>query len=371
MSELKLRRPEEVIDNFSENILYDIWKIRSLSKNLFNKVNYSNKTALTVWIIWDWWIWKTSFMNLLLECLYEREVNNWKSPDNINQWFDPEINEKFEQLINKKWLIKLNDYYHVLKINSWLLEKTTIRADYVIIDYLLSEINKQDTSLKTSIKDLFEVIKDSSFEVDLWLVKVWYDSKKAITSKAIVWFMDKFEEIVNNFVWSKWKKIIIVIDDLDRIPPSDAIAIMDSVKLFLDNKNFIVFFLNDKRIVKEWLKEKFGNQIGSDISTEYLDKLMQIDIDLRKYLNTDTYKNWVEAFIENYPYIKAKVPSLINELKKSKQLWNAILDLWNFRKVKKLFRNLQVQGPSLYEDNSDSWRLQSVIKYLRKELLGE
>jgi hypothetical protein len=42
--------------------------------------------------------------------------------------------------------------------------------------------------------------------------------------------------------------------------------------------------------------------------------------------------------------------------------------LWNFRKVKKLFRNLQVQWPSLYKDNSDEGRLQSVIEYLKEEL---
>jgi hypothetical protein len=56
---------------------------------------------------------------------------------------------------------------------------------------------------------------------------------------------------------------------------------------------------------------------------------MQIDIDLKKYLNTKDYEKGIEEFIKNHKYINQKVPNLLDELKKpeNQKLRKAILNL--------------------------------------------
>lgn len=367
---------EEIVNWFEWNILYSDEKVKNLSKNLFHKSNFSETNALTVGIVWAWWIGKTSFMNLLLNYLYEKEKEKGK--------LEKEKLEKdvsFDEIINTNWLNKLSEDYYVIKINSWLLEKSDLQSEYMIVDYILGEIAEKDPDMNSRIKKIIKKLKNIDVEIGIPFLKVWMKGNSFISTRAIDNFVNEFKSTVNKFLWDKKKKeqeqeqekkrIILIIDDLDRIPPKDAVSMMDSIKLFLDDWHFIVFFLNDKRIIKEWLKEKFWDEIWDKIANEYLDKLMQIDIKLKKYLDTEDYEKWIKNFIQEHPYIKLKVPNLIGELEKeeNKKLLETILDLWNFRKVKKLFRNLQVQWPSLFKDNSDKGRLKSVIEYLKEELL--
>ena len=358
MVNIKYTPREEIINWFNDNILYSEDKIKDLSYNLFNDINYSETTAFTVGIVWDWWIGKTSFMNLLLNYLYENEKKEWNVKDNID----------FDSIINQNWLNELSKNYYIMKINSWLLEKSTIQSEYVIVDYILREIAKNNKDINSNIKKFFDKFKDLDVEIEVPFFKVWMKWDTLISTKLIDSFVSEFKKEVKKFLNNK--KIILIIDDLDRIPPQEAIAMMDSIKLFLDDSHFIVFFLNDKRIINEWLREKFGENIWKDIANEYLDKLMQVDIDLKKYLDTKDYETWIKNFIKEHPYIKSKVPNLINELEKeeNKKIFEEILKLSNFRKVKKLFRNLQVQWPSLYKNNYDEGRLKSVLEYLKEEL---
>jgi hypothetical protein len=60
----------------------------------------------------------------------------------------------------------------VLKINSWLLEKSTLQSEYIIVDYLLREINKLNTLITEKIKSLFSTLKEKDIEIEIPFFKV-------------------------------------------------------------------------------------------------------------------------------------------------------------------------------------------------------
>lgn len=106
-------------------------------------------------------------------------------------------------------------------------------------------------------------------------------------------FRDGFAELIEE---SKIKKLVVVIDDLDRCTPERIIENLEAIKLFLNVEKTAFIIGADPRIVKHAIEYRFQskNRVdGNDrIVDDYLEKLIQVPYHLPKLSDSE-----VETYI--------------------------------------------------------------------------
>ena len=106
-------------------------------------------------------------------------------------------------------------------------------------------------------------------------------------------FRDGFAELIEE---SKIKKLVVVIDDLDRCTPDRIIENLEAIKLFLNVEKTAFVIGADPRIVRHAIQYRFKpNHDGGDndrIVDDYLEKLIQVPYYLPKLSDSE-----VETYI--------------------------------------------------------------------------
>ncbi|MEG3876402.1 P-loop NTPase fold protein [Microcoleus sp. herbarium7] len=137
-------------------------------------------------------------------------------------------------------------------------------------------------------------------------------------------FEAQFREVVKEYVGQNGR-LVIFIDDLDRCLPENALTVLESLKLYLDNANCVFFIGLDKRVIEQAVKQRYKdlNVTGK----EYIEKMIQLNFFLpEKNSNqvTQVLQNELNELVAcpNYP-IDAR-------------MWRMILAATkgNFRKTK-------------------------------------
>jgi len=79
---------------------------------------------------------------------------------------------------------------------------------------------------------------------------------------------------------SKIKKLVVVIDDLDRCLPDTIIETLEAIKLFLFVKNTAFILGADERLVKYAVRKRFPELPGErvEVGRDYLEKLVQFPV---------------------------------------------------------------------------------------------
>jgi hypothetical protein len=117
-------------------------------------------------------------------------------------------------------------------------------------------------------------------------------------------FLDKFEsnfsQLVEDFVGEDGR-LVVFIDDLDRCIPENAITILESLKLYLDNPHCVFVLGMDRAIVELGIKHRYGEDIQLS-GREYLEKIVQLPF----FLPPLHFKNLKQALqsqskAANYP----------------------------------------------------------------------
>lgn len=114
-------------------------------------------------------------------------------------------------------------------------------------------------------------------------------------TNAVADFRNDFEDLLKA---TKFKKLVVIIDDLDRCTPDRIIDNLEAIKLFLNVLNTAFVIGADSRIVKHAIEYKYGGKrqtLDSDnpeIVKDYLEKLIQIPYYLPKLSDSE-----VETYI--------------------------------------------------------------------------
>ncbi|EAJ0338823.1 hypothetical protein A0U23_04850 [Campylobacter lari] len=113
--------------------------------------------------------------------------------------------------------------------------------------------------------------------------------------------LDDTREKINNEIKSIGKKIIIVIDDLDRLADTDIQEIFQLVRSIADFKNTMYILAYDNEIVTKAL-----DKIQKDKGERYIEKIVQVPIVLPKLSKAILKK----IFLEKINNIRLKYPKL-------------------------------------------------------------
>lgn len=109
-------------------------------------------------------------------------------------------------------------------------------------------------------------------------------------------FRDNFKEMLDE---ANIKKLIVLIDDLDRCLPDRIIDNLEAIKLFLNVDNTAFIIGADQRIVRDAIRHRYKDLMARDdekenkrVVVDYLEKLIQVPYNLPKLSDTE-----VETYI--------------------------------------------------------------------------
>lgn len=71
-------------------------------------------------------------------------------------------------------------------------------------------------------------------------------------------------------------RVVVIIDDLDRVDPERAVEVMEALKVFFDCPNCVFVLAIDFDVVARGVREKYGHDIEQSKAKSFFDKIIQV-----------------------------------------------------------------------------------------------
>jgi len=182
------------------------------------------------------------------------------------------------------------------------------------------------------------IIKNLSTEEGQEIFKAFVKESKEEdknATNAVADFRKDFSELLEA---TNFKRLVVIIDDLDRCSPERIIENLEAIKLFLNVPNTAFVIGADPRIVKYAIEHKYKNnkEIEEDnnrIVIDYLEKLIQLPYSLPR-LSESEVETYISMLVCKKEIGDTKFKNVIDEFKKYR-LTNkySAFGLSNFEKI--------------------------------------
>ena len=241
-------------DSAIEAIGSDLFEIRQYVDGLAMFIRKC-VTPMTVSIQGDWGSGKTSIMNMIKEELGDSVIPVW--------------------------------------FNTWQYSQFNMGEDLPLslLGRLIKELKQSDPSserIKTTMKAAFKAVKKAGqiaasqvvgsdgMQVLNAFAEDFVNGNDDVTN-AIDSLKKDFQEFVNEAIEKQGKdRVIIFIDDLDRLEPIKAVELLEVLKVFLDCEHCVFVLAIDYSVISIGVKQKYGELIGADKGKSFFDKIIQV-----------------------------------------------------------------------------------------------
>ena len=279
-----------IVDQPNANFDSDSLNIKPHADALTNFIERCD-TPITIGIQGEWGSGKTSLLNLI-----ENNLNgdNPKHEDNKGKFLQIWVNAWEHSLLSKP-------------------EETLLKIVNQIINDMVSELDKGD-SAKEQIKSKFSVLAKGALRVATTAVAG--DEARKVVSELIgdnsnviselKSQLDSIAKTINNTEKgrvARYEKIVIYVDDLDRIDPPDAVAILELLKNIFNVKHCIFVLAIDYQVVIKGLKDKFGERTDENEweFRAFFDKIIQLPFMMP--VSQYDIGNYVEQLLEQIGFL--------------------------------------------------------------------
>jgi len=287
------------------------------------------QTPMTIAVQGDWGSGKTSVMNMVIDKLDKSRV----FCVNFNAWQFSQFNSE-EQL--------------ALSLITTVIDK--IGASESEMGKVLTDSMKKyaDGAIKaarmlaTGVGDFF-IGSNNTAEINSWI------NKYSASTDSISTLKEKFQKCVKDAAAEKQvDRILIFIDDLDRLQPLRAVELLEVLKIFLDCEKCVFVLAIDYNVVVSGVKSKYGVDITADKGRSFFDKIIQVPFKMP--VAQYDISNFVRETLKNI----AKIDCNENDVKNFVALINSSIGS-NPRSMNRLFNSylllLQVMGSELAEND--------------------
>jgi len=167
-------------------------------------------------------------------------------------------------LLKSKFKSKKNDKFLIVDFDPWYFkdEKAILSAFYRNVERTISK--------KFILPDLKKTFLKYKNLISLGLSQVGIKFILPFREEAI----EEIKQRIESYITQIGKKIVIFIDDIDRLQPNDILLIFKLVRLNAKFKNTIFILSFDPIIIQEHLTERFK------IPPEFLEKIVQKPVHL-------------------------------------------------------------------------------------------
>ena len=240
----------------------DYLRIEKYAISLSKFIQQSD-TPITVGLQGEWGTGKTSLMSLLLE-QFNDEANRYEIASSwVNTWEYSMFKGAKETTpsVLKGMLDKLKD--SCKERGVWTL-KDDAKSTFNKAGKFLSGIANQVVANQTGIN-----VKDAVDSNSESYVAEIAEVKKMISGLI--------QELINDEK-NPVKKVVFFVDDLDRILPSDAVEVLESLKNIFDIPNCVFILAIDYDVVVKGLESKFGPKTKENEREfrSFFDKIIQV-----------------------------------------------------------------------------------------------
>lgn len=129
------------------------------------------------------------------------------------------------------------------------------------------------------------------------------------------------------------RRLVVFIDDLDRLAPGRAIEVMEAIKVFLDVPDCVFVLAIDFDVVKMGVQEKYGKDVSERKARSFFDKIIQVPFHMpvARYEMTTFFKQGLKrAGIDAGPekmanYLQLSEVSVGSNPRSTKRLLNTFM----------------------------------------------
>lgn len=242
----------------------------------------------------EWGVGKTFLIKQ-----FEYLINNYKKYNEIGQFKDfDEVKDDLTNIIDNNLVF----YY-----NAWENDDHDNPFDSIIYnilnaypkfkDKVTSRFNSEEF-LKEVLQLLTKIVSNKLFNIDfnsenIDKIKTFEDLSKEINTKEEKKLL--FKELINKILNDK--RMILIIDELDRCNPFYATKMLETIKHFYNLKNVTVIIVTNNNELKNIISQQFGAKFNSySYLNKFYDYIITVDSSrsldyCKKFLNfsNDTY----------------------------------------------------------------------------------
>lgn len=210
-------------------------------------------TPVTISIQGDWGTGKTSLMNMVKQNISDRVIPVW-----FNTW-------QFSQF-------EMQNMLPISMIMNFINEidgdnKSGIKEDVLAFTRGLVKVGLMMASNhllgdSTSLKGSFQTSNESSSDLSADIMKLKKTLQTAVNT------------VIKNT--SNKNKIVVFVDDLDRLNPEKAVELLEVMKLFLDIEHCVFVLAVDYDVVVKGVKKKYGDDMTEEKGRSFFDKIIQL-----------------------------------------------------------------------------------------------
>lgn len=249
----------------------------------------------SIGVFGDWGSGKSSLMKMVEESYKDQEetliikFNGWLF-EGYEDTKTVLMSSIVDEIISKRDLSG-----KAITLGAKILKKLdVIKISGTALKYGLSYLTMGNAGIAaTSASDIFSKLKDFDYEkyINDKKSEGGQNSEETIRSN-IQEFHKNFEELIAE---TGIRRIVVLIDDLDRCSTETIIGTLEAIKLFLFTKNTAFVLGADERLIKYAVRKRFPEIHGDslEVGRDYLEKLIQhpIRIPPLNTLELTTYIN--------------------------------------------------------------------------------
>lgn len=224
-----------------------------------------------------------------------------------------ELEDEVPQEIKKNFinLIKKIDF---LKLGS----KAVSTAAPIVASLIAGNPLPLVINLPDNVKELGDTIKTISDSVVG--LRDEYLKDEDVVEDSVINNVRKFrEEFQESLSSDKIKRVVVLIDDLDRCQPESIIEILEAIKLFLSVNKTTFIIAADENVVQYAIKKRYPTIDGFNVELdkEYIEKMIQLPIHIPE-LSPKDLQNYMLLMVMQKYMNNCKFLEMINEVKNQK-----------------------------------------------------
>ena len=236
------------------NLNEDLLGVKKFIDGLIDYITICS-TPMTIAIQGDWGTGKTSIMNMIKDGIEDKCLYSW-----FNTWEFSQFNMSDELVISL--LKSMVDSLNIKEEDNNINKSLKILANSLKSGTLMAI----DMAAGGRVADTAEKVLDGFTNKDQ---TDYFNSVKVLKKQ--------FQNHINEALEKSGKdRVIMFVDDLDRLNPEKAVELLEVLKNFLDCENCVFILAIDYKVVYKGVKLKYDNVLDEDKGKAFFEKIIQL-----------------------------------------------------------------------------------------------